>query len=182
MLLEISLTEQQTAQQCHIQNPKEIITFRLISYRWINIIMFLVTICLCIQQCSHSIFYYFDPLRCLAFFNTVLYPIWHISKKLHISCNSVYYSLQRVPQTGSSHNRKTSGRPQCTNEWKDKCIWVSGLRNRCLTGSHLADPLNGTRRTRVSPSTVHRRLQDAGLKDWVKRESYSWDWLIKWKD
>lgn len=65
-MLEISLTEQQTAQHCPIQNPREIKTIRLFSYRWINIIIFLVTICLCIQQCSHSTFYFFDPLRCLA--------------------------------------------------------------------------------------------------------------------
>ena len=115
-------------------------------------------------------------------FNTVLYPIWDISKELQISCNNVYYSLKRVPQTGSSHNRKTSGRSQRTNEWKDKCIWVSSLRNRCLTGSHLAALLNGTSRTRVSPSNIKRRLQDAGLKDWVKRKSSNWDWPIKWKD
>ena len=36
-------------------------------------------------------------------------------------------------------------------EQKDKCMQVSGLRNRCLTGPQL-----------VSASTVKRWLQDAG--------------------
>ena len=70
-----------------------------------------------------------------------------IAKKLKISYNGVYYSLQRTAQTGSNQNRKRSGRPRCTT--KQEYIRVSSLRNRC--------------KTPVSMSTVKRQLRDAGL-------------------
>ena len=85
-----------------------------------------------------------------------------IAKKLKISYNGVYYSLQRTGQTGSNQNRKRSV-PWCTTKQEDKYIRVSSLRNRRLTGPQLAASLNGTHKTPVSTSTVKRRLQDAGL-------------------
>ena len=91
------------------------------------------------------------------------YSMWQIAKKLKISYNGVYYSLQRTEQTGSNQIRKRSGRPWCTTKQEDKYIRVSSLRNRCLTSPQLAASLNGTRKTPVSMSTVKRRLWDAGL-------------------
>ena len=85
--------------------------------------------------------------------------MWEIAKKLKISYNGVYYSLQRTAQTGSNHNRKRSGRTRCTTKQEDKYITVSSLRNRHLTGPQLAASLNVTRKM----STVKRRLRDAGL-------------------
>ncbi|KAG5282221.1 hypothetical protein AALO_G00053620 [Alosa alosa] len=84
-----------------------------------------------------------------------------IAKKLKISYNGVYCSLQRTAQTGSTENRTRSGRPRCTTKQEDKYIRVSSLRNRHLTGPQLADSLNVTRKTPVSTSTVKRRLRDA---------------------
>ena len=71
-----------------------------------------------------------------------------IAKKLKISDNGVYYSLQRTAQTR-----------------------VSSLRNRRLTGPQLSASLNGTRKTAVSTSTVKRRLRDAGLleTEWQRK-------------
>ena len=86
-----------------------------------------------------------------------------IAKKLKISYNGVYYSLQRTAQTGSNQNRKRSGRSRCTTRQDNKYITVSSLRNRRLTGPQLAASLNGTHKTPVSTSTVKRRLGDAGL-------------------
>ena len=91
------------------------------------------------------------------------YSMKEIAKKLKISYNGVYYSLQRTAQTGSNQNRKRSGRPRCTTKQEDKDIRVSSLRNRSLTGPQLAASLNGTRKTPVSMFTVKRRLRDAGL-------------------
>ena len=90
------------------------------------------------------------------------YSMREIAKKLKISYNAVYYSLHRTAQTGSNKDRK-SGRPRCTTEQEDKYIRVSSLRNRHLTSPQLAASLNSTRKTRVSTSTVKRRLRDAGL-------------------
>ena len=86
-----------------------------------------------------------------------------IAKKLKISNNGVYYSLQRTAQTGSNQNRKRSGRPRCTTKQEDKYIRVSSLRNERLTGPQLPASVNGTRKTPISTSTVKRRLRDAGL-------------------
>ncbi|XP_062265289.1 uncharacterized protein LOC133972083 [Platichthys flesus] len=87
-----------------------------------------------------------------------------IAKKLKMSYNGVYYTLQRTAQTGSTQSRKRSGRPRCTTQQEDKYIkLVSSLSNRRLTGPQLAASLNGTRQTPVSTSTVKRRLRDAGL-------------------
>ena len=93
-----------------------------------------------------------------------------IAKKLKISYNGVYYSLQRTAQTGSKQNRKRSGRPRCTTKQEDKYIRVSSLRNRCLTGPQLAASLNGTRKT---PVTVKRQLRDAGLLGRVAKKALS---------
>ncbi|XP_053302250.1 uncharacterized protein LOC128461377 [Pleuronectes platessa] len=86
-----------------------------------------------------------------------------IAKKLKMSYNGVYYTLQRTAQTGSTQSRKRSGRPRCTTQQEDKYIRVFSLSNRRLTGPQLAASLNGTRKTPVSTSTVKRRLRDAGL-------------------
>ena len=103
-----------------------------------------------------------------------------IAKKLKISYNGVYYSLQRTAQTGSNQNRKRSGRPRCTTKQEDKYIRGSSLRNRHLTGPQLAASLNGTHKT----STVKRRLRDAGLLGRVaKKKPYlRLDKRIKGKD
>ena len=91
------------------------------------------------------------------------YSISEIAMKLKISYSSVYYSLHRTAQTGSTQNGKKSGRPRCTTEQEDKYIRVSSLTNRRLTSPQLAASLNSTRKTPVSMSTVKRRLRDAGL-------------------
>ena len=65
-----------------------------------------------------------------------------IAKKLKISYNGVYYSLQKTAQRGSNQNRKRSRRPRCTNKQEDKYIRVSNLRNRRLTGPQLAASLH----------------------------------------
>ena len=65
-----------------------------------------------------------------------------IAKKLKISYNGMYYSLQRTAQMGSNQKRKRSGRPWCTTKQEDKYIRVSSLRNRRLTGPQLAASLN----------------------------------------
>ena len=52
------------------------------------------------------------------------YSMRKIAKKLKISYNAVYYSLNRTAQTGPNQNIKRSGRPQCTTEQEDKYISV----------------------------------------------------------
>ena len=52
-----------------------------------------------------------------------------IAKKLKISYNRMYYSLQRTAQMGSNQNRK-SGRSLYTIKQEDKYIRVSIFRNR----------------------------------------------------
>ena len=96
--------------------------------------------------------------------------MWEIFKKLKISYNGVYYSLQRTAQMGSNQNRKRSGRPRWTTKQEDKQIRVSSLRNRCLTGPQLAASLNGTHKTPVSTSTVKRQVRDAGLLGRVEKK------------
>uniref|UniRef100_A0A3B1IXD5 Transposase Tc1-like domain-containing protein n=1 Tax=Astyanax mexicanus TaxID=7994 RepID=A0A3B1IXD5_ASTMX len=98
------------------------------------------------------------------------YSMREIAKKLKISYNGVYYSLQRTAQTGSKQSRKRSGRPCCTTKQEDKYIRVSSLRNRRLTGPQLASSLNSTRKTPVSTSTVKRRLLDFGLQGRVAKK------------
>ncbi|XP_073491836.1 uncharacterized protein [Aquarana catesbeiana] len=98
------------------------------------------------------------------------YSMREIAKKLKISYNGVYYSLQRTAQTGSNQSRKRSGRPRCTTKQEDKHIRVSSLRNRHLTGPQLASSLNSTRKTPVSTSTVKRRLRDFGLQGRVAKK------------
>src|SRR4029434_1796455 len=90
------------------------------------------------------------------------YSMRKMAKKLKMSYNGVYYSLQRKAQTGSNQSRKRSGRPWCTTQQEDKYIRVSSFRNRRLTGPQMAASLNGTCKTPVSTSTV-RRLWDSGL-------------------
>ena len=55
------------------------------------------------------------------------YSMREIAKKLKISYDGVYDSLQRIAQMGSNQNRKRSGRP---TKQENKYIRVSSLRNR----------------------------------------------------
>ncbi|MEQ2187810.1 hypothetical protein GOODEAATRI_008440 [Goodea atripinnis] len=71
--------------------------------------------------------------------------------------------IEDLIRTDSNQNKRRSWRPRCTTEQEDKHIRVSSLRNRHLTGPHLAASLDGTRTTPVSTSTVKMRLQDAGI-------------------
>ena len=77
------------------------------------------------------------------FWEMKAYSMLEIAKKLKISYNGVYYSLQRTAQTGSNQNRKRRRRPRCTTKQEDKYIRVSSLRNRHLTGLQLTASLNG---------------------------------------
>jgi uncharacterized protein YifE (UPF0438 family) len=52
-------------------------------------------------------------------------------------------------QTGSTQNRKRSGRYRCTTEQEDKFMRVSSLRNRRLTSPQLAASLNSTAKHHV---------------------------------
>lgn len=61
-----------------------------------------------------------------------------IAKKQKMTSSAVYYSLNRAAPTGSKQNRK-SGRLRCTAEQEDKCITMSSLRKRCLTGTQLVN-------------------------------------------
>ena len=94
-----------------------------------------------------------------------------IAKKMKISYNGVYYSLQRTAQTGTNQNRKRSGRPWCTTNQEDKYIIVSSLRNRRLTVPQLAVSLNGTCKMAVATSAVKGRLRDAGLLGRVAKKN-----------
>lgn len=96
--------------------------------------------------------------------------MWEIARKLKISYNGVYYSLQRTAKTESNQSRKRSRRPRCTTEQEDKYIRISSLRNRCLTGPKLAASLTSTPKTAVSKSTVKSRLRDAGLQGRVAKK------------
>ena len=81
-----------------------------------------------------------------------------IAKKLKISYNGVYYSLQRTAHNraltrierevggpGAQLSKRTSTLEFCCSP---------SLRNRRLTGPQLAASLNGTCKTPVSTSTV----------------------------
>ena len=84
-------------------------------------------------------------------------------QKFGVTYKCPCFLKKSTAQTGPNQNRKRSGRSRCRTEQEDKYITLSSLRNRCLTNPQLAASLNSTCKTPVSPSTVTRRLRDAGL-------------------
>ena len=94
------------------------------------------------------------------------YSMQEIAKKLKMSYNGAYYTLQRTAQMGSNQKRKRGGRPRCTTKQEDMYISLSSLRNRC-TGPQLAASLNGSCKT---PSlNIHSEEATRGC--WPPRQS-----------
>ena len=90
-----------------------------------------------------------------------------IAKIVKVSKNGVHTTLQRQLQTGSSEDKKRSGRPRTTSENTDKLIVVTSKRNRHLTASEIAAEVSTATGKTMHVSTVKRRLAEAGLRGCV---------------
>ena len=68
---------------------------------------------------------------------------------------------------GSFCDRKRVGRPCSTTKKEDKYIVINFLRNRRRTAPDLAADFNEHHTTKISTTTVKRRLLEVGLRDRV---------------
>ena len=92
-----------------------------------------------------------------------------IGRRLGISDSTVRYNLRKLNEYGSMDTLPRSGRPRATNERDDRHIVLTCRRNRFLTAPELAIDLANTSGVDVHPSTISRRLADAGLYGRVAR-------------
>ena len=91
-----------------------------------------------------------------------------IGRRLRISEYCVRQTIKRKEETGSFHDRKRSGRPRSTTKKEDRYIVINSLRNRRHTAPEIAADFNVHHKTKISTTTVKRRLLDAGLRGRVK--------------
>ena len=73
-------------------------------------------------------------------------------------------TIKRKVETGSFCDRKRVGRPRSTTKKEDKYIVINSLRNRRRTAPDLAADFNEHHTTKISTTTVKRRLLEIGLR------------------
>ena len=87
-----------------------------------------------------------------------------IGRRLSISESCVRKTIKRKVETWSFCDRKRVGRPRSTTKKEDKYIVVNSLRNRRRTATDLAADFNERHTTKISTTTVKRRLLEVGLR------------------
>lgn len=80
----------------------------------------------------------------------------------HIS--TIYRLIERERDTGTSDDRRRSGRPRVTSERQDRYIRLTHLRQRNRPATVTARETPGRNNPRISAQTVRRRLRSAGIK------------------
>ena len=73
--------------------------------------------------------------------------------------------IKRKVETGSFCDRKRVGRPRSTTKKEDKYIVINSLRNCRCTAPDLAADFNKHHTTKISTTTVKRRLLEVGFRD-----------------
>ena len=84
----------------------------------------------------------------------------------HFNCSrmTIYRLLVRVRATGTTSDRRRSGRPRETTLRQDRHITLIHLRNRFVTAVDTARRTPGIRNNRISDQTVRNRLRQSGLR------------------
>lgn len=80
----------------------------------------------------------------------------------HIS--TIYRLIERERDTGTSDDRRRSGRPRVTSERQDRYIRLTHLRQRNRPATVTARETPGRNNPRISAQTVLRGLRSAGIK------------------
>ena len=95
-----------------------------------------------------------------------------IAKRVLCSRNGVQSTLKRFAETGSVENRPIPGQPRKISVRSVRQLVRRSLSNRKLSSLELAQGHNAEKKENISPSTVRRRLAEAGLRG-CKAVSYT---------
>jgi transposase len=87
-----------------------------------------------------------------------------IANRFNCSRLTIYRLLVRVRATGTTSDRRRSGRPRETTLRQDRHITLIHLRNRFVTAVDTARRTPGIRNNRISDQTVRNRLRQSGLR------------------
>lgn len=87
-----------------------------------------------------------------------------VSRRLHVSHSTISRLRERFNATGSSQERRHTGRPRATTRQQDRYLMLGALRDRTSTAVILRGQLRATTGANISCSTVRRRLHEAGLR------------------
>jgi transposase len=84
----------------------------------------------------------------------------------HFNCSrmTIYRLLVRVRATGTTSDRRRSGRPRETTLRQDRHITLIHLRNRFVTAVDTGRRTPGIRNNRISDQTVRNRLRQSGVR------------------
>jgi transposase len=87
-------------------------------------------------------------------------------KANHFNCSrmTLYRLLVHVRVTGTTSDRRRSGRPREMTLRQDRHITLIYLRNRYVTAVNTAKRTPGIRNNRISDETVHNRLRQSDLR------------------
>jgi transposase len=87
-----------------------------------------------------------------------------ITNHFNSSRMTIYRLLSRVRATGTTSDRRRSGRPPETTLRQDRHITLIHLRNRFVTAVDTARRTPVIRNNRISDQTVRNRLRQSGLR------------------
>jgi transposase len=87
-----------------------------------------------------------------------------IAKKVKCSRNAVHTTIKRQRETGSTEERKKSGRRRVSTQRDDKVLLRLSLKDRHKTSPELLAEWKSSTGVQASSVTVRRRLLAAGLK------------------
>ena len=91
------------------------------------------------------------------------YSTTAIASKVKYSQGAVSKTLARLKETGSTDDRKRSGRPKISFSWEDRHLVHLSLQDRRLTSPQLKRQWEHTCGIVCSSRTVRKRLDNVGL-------------------
>ena len=91
-------------------------------------------------------------------------PQTDVANQFNVSRMTIYRLLVRLRDTGTTSDRRRSGRPRATTLRQDRQIRLIHLRNRFVTAVNTARRMPGRFNNRISDQTVRNRLRQCGLR------------------
>jgi len=91
-------------------------------------------------------------------------PQTDVANQFNVSRMTIYRLLVRLRDTGTTSDRRRSGRPRATTLRQDRQIRLIHLRNRFVTAVNTARRMPRRFNNRISDQTVRNRLRQCGLR------------------
>lgn len=86
-----------------------------------------------------------------------------VARRFRVHITTIRRLRQRLQDTGTTADRRRSGRPRVTTPNQDRNIRLRHLRNRFLPATQTAAEIRGRNNRRITGQTIRNRLREDGL-------------------